>query len=385
MSGEGGRLRWTLLFGCLICALGLPAEGRGEVRSEPILSLHLEGRWDENLVDRGGDGSTLIRPGVGWRLTAPTALAELVYLPDGLFYAGGGAGRGGINQRLLGNLEIELSRRTLLRVEQRFEHAFDPTGLTRPGVVRSAGSSTYGMAQADLSHRLTSRWTLGLRAREEVVWVDAATAVNGVVHAPEAWTSLALGPRDSLALWYRFQYFDARGGVDSSSHEPRVGYGRSLARHLRLELEAGPALFTQQGESRFVPVGRASLVHRRPRLSLGATYERSLFGATGFEGAVWGDAASAVATWTPLRDLEATFVLGVFQNGAAPMEPAFVQGLAGAAVLSYALGGDLSAQLTWRRILQEQVVERDLPALDISRNILAIGLSWELGRDRRAR
>lgn len=379
-------MRWIIWIGCLCGAwLGLPAEGWGEVRSEPILSLHVEGRWDENLVDDGGDGSTLIRPGVGWRLTAPTAEAELVYLPDGLFYAGGGARRGGINQRLLGNQEIEWDRRTLLRLEQRFEQAFDPTGLTRPGVVRAAGSSTYGMAQADLSHRLTSTWTLGLGAREEVVWVDAPTAVNGAVHAPQGWSAWALGPRDTLTLWYRFQYFAARGGEDASAHEPRVGWGRTLVRHLRLELEAGPARYSEAGDSQWLPVGRASLVHRRPRLSLGVSYERSLFGATGFEGAVWGDAASVVATWLPARLLEATFVMGVFQNGAAPMEPAFVHGLAGAAVLSYALGNDLSAELTWRRIFQQQVTAGDLPALDISRNIVAIGLSWELGRDRRAR
>src|SRR5690606_37504366 len=120
------------------------------------------GRWDDNLIDDGGDVSSLVRPGIGARLRAPTALAEMIYLPDGLFYGGGGYRRGGINHRLLGSQEVRLSRRTELNFTQLFERAFDPTALSRPGVLRTSGPSSFAEFQGDASHRLAPTWTGGL-------------------------------------------------------------------------------------------------------------------------------------------------------------------------------------------------------------------------------
>lgn len=375
---------WTIPL-VLVWASLLAEPARAAARIEPILRLDLEGRWDENLLDDGGDVSSLVRPGIGARLLAPTARADLVYLPDGLFYGGGGSRRGGVNHRLVGEQEIRLSRRTELTLAQRFERAFDPTALSRPGVLRTTGESSFADLQAGLSHRLTPTWTLGAQMREEIVRVDEVAAVDGAVHAPQGWLALALGPRDTVSLWYRFQYFDEVRGPDASSHEPRLGWSRLLSRTLRLDLEGGPGRYRASGDSSWLPIGRAAISYRRPGMVVSLEYERSLFGATGFEGAVWGDSGSAVLIWAPWRRWEATFVLGAFQNGAAPDRPAFVLGWSGAASISYAITSDLRARVGWRRIFQEQVREGDLPALGISRNIVGIGLSWELGRETRER
>jgi len=368
----------------LAWAIFLSGPARAAARLEPVLRLDLEGRWDENLLEDGGDLSSLIRPGIGGRLRAPTALAEFAYQPDGLYYGGGGARRGGINHRLLGLQEIRLDRRTELVLEQRFERAFDPTALTRPGVLRTTGEASFADLRADLAHRLDRTWTVGLQMREEVVRVEEAAAADGAVHAPQAWLSRRLGPRDTLTLWYRYQLFDG-AGADASSHEPRLGWSRRLTHSLRLELEGGPARYLGGDGAAWLPVGRASLVYRRPELVLSLEYGRSLFGATGFPGAVWGDAGAAVAIIRPWRRWEAVLVAGAFRNGAAPDRPAFVVGWSGAASVSYAVTTDLRVRAGWRRIEQDQIREGDLPALGISRNIFGIGLSWELGRETRER
>gem|GEM_PF-2539856 len=353
-------------------------------RLEPVLRLDVEGRWDENLLDGGGDVSSLIRPGIGGRLEAPTAEAELVYLPDGLLFGGGGAQRGGINHRLVGLQEIRLDRRTALALEQRFERAFDPTALTRPGVLRTTGEASFADLRADFSRRLDRTWTFGVQMREEIVRVDEVAAVNGAVHAPQAWLSRALGPRDALTLWYRYQLFDGVG-ADASSHEPRLGWSHRLTRSLGLELEGGPARYLGDGETGWLPVGRAAIVYRRPELVLSLEYRRSLFGATGFPGAVWGDSGAAVAILRPWRRWEAVLVAGAFQNGAAPDRSAFVVGWSGAAAVSYDLAQGVQVRAGWRRIEQDQLGDGNLPALGISRNIVGIGLSWELGRETRER
>lgn len=375
----------TLVSSLAAIALFLPHGASGAAIIEPILRLDLEGRWDENLIDDGGDVSSLIRPGIGARLRAPTASAELVYLPDGLFYGGGGHRRGGVNHRLVGRQEMRLSRRTDLVFTERFERAFDPTALSRPGVLRTTGESSFAELQGDLTHRLARTWTGGLRLREELVRLEEAAAVNGAVHAPEGWLAWEVGPRDTISLWYRYQYFAPASGASAASHEPRFGWRHALGRYLHLDLEGGPGIYQRRGEASLLPVGRASLSHRRPGLSLSLAYERSLFGATGFRGAVWGDSATAVAVWAFARRFEATVVAGGFRNGAAPDRAAFVVGWGGAASVAYAFAPDLSLRVGWRRIFQDQIREGDLPALGISRNIFGMGLSWELGRDTRPR
>lgn len=358
---------------------------RAAARIEPLLRLDLEGRWDENLVDDGGDLSSLVRPGIGARIVSPTASAEAIYLPDGLFFAGGGERRGGVNHRLLGEQAARFGRRTELQLSERFERAFDPTALSRPGVLRTTGPSSFAEFQGDLSHRVARTWTVGLAMREEIVRVEEANTADGAVHAPGGWLAWSAGPRDTFLLLYRHQYFAFARGPDAAAHEPRLAWRHRLTRHLRFELEGGPGIYLGEAEPVAIPVGRASISHRRPGLTLSLDVERTLFGATGFRGAVWGESGAAVAIWRPARRWEATVVLGAFRNGAAPDRPAFVLGWTGAAGVSYALSPDLSVRIGWRRIVQDQLREGDLPALGISRNIVGIGLSWELGRDTRAR
>ena len=175
---------------------------------------------------------------------------------------------------------------------------------------------------------------------------------------------------------YRLQYFDTfGGGLDAYSHEPALTYARLLDRTTRLELEVGPSFFSQGEASEVVPTGRISVVHRRPFLELAAYAGRGLVGSTGFEGALWADAAGGSAIWRITEPLRIGLAVGVFRNGRAPADDSFVEGFAGELSAEYAIWRDLSAEVAWRRVAQINLVGDE--AIDLSRNIFAVGLTWQ--------
>lgn len=359
----------------LAAALLGPAPAQAGSVDGPIARLRVEGRYDQNLMEGGGDGAGLLQPMFGWRLQSPTTELEASYAADLIGYAHGGAERGGVNHRLRGLEEFQLDRRTVIVLRQGAERVYDPTALSRPGVVRAAGTSTYAEGQFDLQHRLTYRWTGGLRYRAEVATLEAENAVDGAVHAPGAWASWAWSRRDVIGGGYRLQYFDTFGaGLDAYSHEPTLTWARVLGVATRLELEAGPAIFSQGDQQAVVPTGRVSVTHRRPRLELSAYAGRGLVGSTGFEGALWADAAGGHAIWRIAEPLRAGVALGVFRNGRAPSGDSFVEGFAGELSVEYALWRELAAEAAWRRVAQINLVGDE--AIDLSRNIFAVGLTW---------
>ncbi len=372
---DGVRLSGLL---CLLIVVLAPGEAAARWKNGPTLQLRVEGRFDSNLLEGGSDGSSLVQPGLGWKFASPTTTIDALYLFELVSYAHAGPGRGGVNQRALGGQHFELSRRTSLDLQQTFERAYDPTALSRAGVVRAPGTSTYGRADFDLAHRLAPTWSGGLRLSEEVAQLDAPSTIDGAVHAPAAWLSHAWSRRDSSRLQYRLQYFQSFGASDASSNEISASYRRTLTKSTIFEVEAGPAFYTAGGRTRALPWGRLSIDRVWPRFNLGLTLERSLFGSTGFEGALWGEGATGVLNWRIAEPLRATLALGVYRNGTAPDAPAFVQGFGGAAVLEYALGGDLVAQAAWRRVAQSGLLAGAPLAVDLSRNVFAVGVAWHL-------
>ncbi len=342
----------------------------------PIARLRVEGRYDQNLIDGGGDAAGSLQPMFGWRLQDPTTEIEASYAADLIGYAQGGAGRGGVNHRLRGYEEFQIDRRTVLVLRQGAERVYDPTALSRPGVVRAAGTSTYGEAQFDLQHRLTPRWTGGVGYRAEVATLEAANAVDGAVHAPGAWAHYSLTRRDIVGGTYRLQYFDTLGGgVDAYSHEPALTYVRLLTPTTRLEVEAGPAVYAQGPVNGLVPRARIGFSHRRPRLTLAGWAERGLVGSTGFEGALWTENAGASAIWRVAEPFRVSVATALFRNGRAPDDRSFVEGFAGELGAEYALMQDLSLEVAWRRVAQINLVGEE--AIDLSRNIFAVGLTWQ--------
>lgn len=378
MGGRSSVRRRTSIRACLagaVAALLGPSPAAAGTVHGPIARLRVEGRWDENLIEGGGDGAGLVQPMLGWRLQNPTTELEASYAADVIGYADGGLERGGVNHRLRGVQEHHFDRRTVLLIREGVERVYDPTTLSRPGVVRAAGTSLYGEGQVDLQHRLTARWTGGLRYRAEIATLDAPNAVDGAVHAPGAWATRAIGPRDFVGGSYRLQWFDTfHGGVDATSHEPMLGWTHLLDRGTRLEAEAGPAFFAQGGERAVAPVGHLGVVHRRPRLEIAGSLSRSLVGSTGFEGALWSEALSGVAIWRASAPLRLGLALGLFRNGRAPHGDAFVEGFAGEVSAEWLFSDDLVAEIAWRRVAQINLVGDE--AIDLSRNIFAVGLTW---------
>lgn len=367
----------SLVAACLLGLL-IPGGATAAVQAEPLLRMRVEGRYDSNLAEGGSDGTGLLQPSVGLRLRAPTWTASGLYTFEHLRYADEGEGRGGSNHRVAGVQRVDLSRRTGLALRQDFEHAYDPTSLSRAGVVRAVGASTYLAGEAELAHRLSPRWTLGLSLREELALLEAESAVDGAVHSPGASLTYALSRLDTFRIDYRFQAFDAFGEGTSLANEGRLRYERRLTVFSHFGIEAGPALYRNGGVETWIPVGAADLSFRRRGVAFTLRYDRGLTGATGFPGALWADAISATAGWRISRPLRLSLGAVAFRNGEAPAESSFVEGLAGAAVLDYALNEQFSVQGVWRRVAQSGYRSSDFDFTDIDRNIVAIGLTWRL-------
>lgn len=365
------------LFGIgLAASLLLPLSAAAKWQSGPLAKVRLEGRYDHNVIEGAGDGSSLVQPMVGWRLRNPVTELEATYGVDVIRYLHDGPGRSGWNHRIQAGQDFRLDRRTELTFQQRAERVYDPTALTRTGVVRAAGESTYGMVEGNLSHRFHPRWTGGIRYRGEVSLLDVEGAIDGAVHAPAAWAVWNWTRRDLVGIQYRYQFFDTFQGVDGGAHEPTLSYARLLGPTTRLELSAGPAIYTQEGETSLLPRGKVEAVHRRPRMTFSAGYERALVGSTGFEGALWSDSVAASAGWRVSRPLVLTAAGGWFRNGRAPDGRAFVDGFATALGVRYAIDRDFGVEAAWRRMVQENLVDGE--AIDLSRNVFAIGLTWQL-------
>lgn len=380
MAPRRSTLRALLGF-ALGATLAIPLPAEAGWQSGPVARVRVEGRYDQNLMEGGGDGSSLLQPMFGWKLRDPTTDLQATYSADVISYMQGGPGRGGVNHRLRGDEQFQLDRRTVIAFSQGGERVYDPTSLSRPGVVRAAGTTTYGWGQADLIHKLTPRWTTGLRYRGEVSALEAPDSVDGAVHAPSAWADWAWTRRDTVGIQYRWQYFDAfSGGIDGSSQEPSLSYARMLGRYTRLEVEAGPAIYTEQGVTTAVPRGGVEFLHRTPRITIAAAYGRNLVGSTGFEGALWSDNLTGSVVWRISEPLRAGAAAGLFRNGRAPDDRAFVNGWASELSLEYALGRDWGTEVAWRRVAQMNLVEGE--AVDLSRNIFAVGLTWQFNGGR---
>lgn len=365
------------LFGLgLAASLLLPLPAAAKWQSGPLARVRIEGRYDHNVMEGAGDGSSLVQPMVGWRLRNPVTELEATYGLDRVQYLHDGPGRSGWNHRFHGVQDFRLDRRTTLTFEQRAERVYDPTALTRTGVVRAAGESSYGMVTGDFTHRFDPRWTGGIGYRGEVSLLDAPGAIDGAVHAPHAWATWSWTRRDLFGLHYRHQYFDSFDGIDGNSHEPTLSYARLLDPTTRLEIAAGPAFYSQEGETKAIPKGRVLLSHLRPRMDFSTGYERTLVGSTGFEGALWSDSIFATAGWRVSRPLTLTAAGGWFRNGRAPDDRAFVEGFAVALGARYAINRDFGVEAAWRRMVQETLVDGE--AVDLSRNVFAIGLTWQL-------
>lgn len=351
----------------------LAAQAGAAIRGGPTVGLRAEARWDEDRIDGEADGAGMVQPGFGWWLRDPTTSVDVTWTSDLVGYARGRS-TGGVNHRLLAAEEFRLDPRTTLRLGQAAERVYDPTALRRAGVVRAAGTTTWGEAELELEHRLSPRWNVGTGYRGGVALLEAREAIDGAVHAPSGFASFALGPHTTATLRYRFQIFDSFRGRDASSHDPAVGWIHRIGPGTRIELEAGPALFAQEGERRIEPIGAATLHHRTRRLELHGRVERGLVGSTGFDGAILAEILGAAGGYRIAGPLRIDVALGLFRNGRAGEGAPFAEGFASEVGVEWRIDRYLAAELAWRRV--EQLGLDSAEAIDLSRSIFALGLSW---------
>ena len=370
----GGRRRAGAAAAGVVLAL---AQGAGAATvSEPLARFGLEERYDQDLVATGGGASTLLQPSLGWRLRDPTTVVEAAYAADLYMFGGYGDARLAANHRLEGEQRFALDRGTTLVLRQGGERVFDPTALSRPGVPRTASEVTYLEGDAAVDHRLARRLSAGAGYRIERAWFDEEAAVDGTVHAPRGSLTYRVGRRDDASARYRLQVFDVDRGADGLSHEPSVAWRRRLLALTHLELEAGPSIHAEQeGAYRADPRGRALLVHERRHVTFQASLERVLVGAAGFPGAVWADTAFGLVTWRPAAPLTLSGGVGAYRNLSAPAQDEVAKGIGAEVKARFHLGDGFVAHAALRHVTQE---DRSGIGVDLSRNIFAAGVGWQL-------
>jgi hypothetical protein len=338
----------------------------------PTASLAVEGRYDQDLAGEGGGASTMLAPGLGLRVGAPTFDLAAAYSVDVHAYARLGPDAAGENHRVRASQLVALDRRTELRLSETGQRVYDPTEIARPGVVLFGGAVTWLQGDGELSHRFSERVTGAVGLGAERANFDAPSARDGGTLAPRAAATLAVSARDTATLRYRLQLFSWTGGT-SRSHEPALAWTHRFARHLRLTLEAGPTLLDQDGGTSARAAGGAHVSWRRPRFELAAGASRGLVGAAGLEGPLEADVAHASAGYRLSRPLSVLVAGAVYRNGRTGSGERVATGAAGEARVEWELGEEFVARLSARRVAQDEAAG---VGVSLSRNIFAAGLAW---------
>lgn len=237
----------------------LPARAAASVQMEPVARLALEGGYDSNVAfdGRGGEMAR-VSPDLGLQFRDHTWQLRTSYGVD-LFHYPSRPDEQVLNQRGAIELDSRLSRRTELSLDGLISYAPDPIGIARLGYVVSDGEALLWRGDAKLSWRWTPRLTVAATYRERA----ARLASRGVaLHAPGAEAAWRLDERTEVGTSYRFDAFQRLGEATEeagNAHEA-LAFGRwRWTRRLRLEAEAGPALWNGREGPAVVPVAAVAL------------------------------------------------------------------------------------------------------------------------------
>jgi hypothetical protein len=225
---------------------------------EPVARLALEGGYDSNVAfDGRGSEMARVSPDLGLQFRDHTWTFRTVYGVD-LFHYTGRTEQEVVNQRGGVELDMRLTERTELELDGLVSYAPDPIGIARLGYVVSDGDALLWRGDAKLSWRMTPRLTLAATYRERAARLDG----RGVaLHAPGAEAGWRLDERTEVGASYRFDAFQRLGDAPEAgnAHEA-LAFGRwRWTRRLRLEAEAGPALWNGREGPAVVPVAAVSL------------------------------------------------------------------------------------------------------------------------------
>ena len=363
-----------------VLAAGLCAGARtaASVQVEPVARLTLEGGYDSNVLydGRGGDNLGIVSPDLGLRLRNHTWAFGIEGGGDLLMYAQ----RRSTpiwNQRGRVDLSARLDPRLTLESDLSATYAPDPIGLAKLGIFGRTGSALIGSGSARVGWRLDHEWRLAATLSEHVVRFDDATGAAS--HAPGLEATKALHERLEVGGGYRAEIFQGLGpgSVDGLAHEFQAVARYRWTRHVSLEAQAGPTLWTSSANSgtqvlpqaavQLLAMGRRGdgvRVTLRHGVGLGNLATPGLF-----------DAAEAAFTVRLGRSFLAHADGGLWRSGEIPWGANAVVGYGMEGELAWLMGGGVRLAFAASRFARA-----DTSVTTFNRNIVGLRLGWELRR-----
>ncbi len=355
----------------LACATG---SGASTV-TEPIARLSLEGGYDSNALyeGRGGDSVGRVSPDVGLRARDHLWTAAATYGADWIRYERFAPG-GVWNHRLRLDVDARPSRRSTVSVEGRGGYAYDPVGLSLLGIFRTGRQSAWtALGRGRATYRIAERVDGAVTAEERLVRFDDRT--GGAVHSAGGTVTWRWTPRLSVGGTYRisaFQTFLANGQEVALANalEGRAEY--ALARHVRLEAEAGPALWTGPGAHALVPEATATLLVMERHDALRVALHRGLgIGSTAAPGIVTSFEIGGLHRIG--REWELRGAGGLWHSGRVPSGADPVLGYAVSAEMARRFGRDLRIG-----VAASHFDRLDVRSAALARTTVGLRVAWEL-------
>jgi hypothetical protein len=362
----------------LALAAGAGSAG-AETPPEPYAGVTIEQLYDSNVMNsHGADMVTRVTPRLGVYLESPVMELSAEYRVGLHAYAFGTA-EGSVNHRGSLRLRRDVSRRLEVHAGAIFLRADDPVLLDRANVAVPHGGFTDLEVMGGLAWKATRRLSLEGEYNFRLSRFDAADAVDGEEHRLDLRGRQRLTRRLDLTIGARGQHFvshamDADLGTAAGAV---AGLKWQLTHLFRIEGEAGPVWFVDEGEWTWSALARGTYTAQRTRFSLiGA---RDLYGGTGAQGAVWAESLQLGASWLATRHLFFRVRGGVYRTGAAPDEATSASGLVGHADAGWILNRHLRIDLYAEHRAQD--TEGGTTFGDIHRTVAGIRLVAVAGSD----
>lgn len=353
------------------------ARSAASVQVEPIARLSVEGGYDSNVLydGRGGDNLGRVSPDVGVRLRDHTWALALQGGGDLLMYEQRSSSPIW-NQRGRLELRSRLDPRTTLESDLDATYAPDPIGLAKLGIFGRTGAALIGNGSARFAWRLDHEWTVAGTLAEHLVRFDDATGAAS--HEPGVEVTKAVHERLDVGGAYRLDYFQGfdPGSHDAIAHELQAVVRYRWARHLTLEAQAGPTLWTPfAGSTQVLPQAAVQLVARGRRddaVRLGVRHGVGLGNL-----ATPGLFDSFEAAFS--KRLGRSFIVhadgGLWRSGDIPWGANSVIGYGVEGEIAWLLGNGVRLGLAGSRFARA-----DTTVTTFNRNIVGLRLGWEYRR-----
>jgi hypothetical protein len=361
------------IVAALLCGA---ARSAASVQVEPTARLSLEGGYDSNVLydGRGGDNLGRFSPDLGLRLRDHTWTLGLQGGGDLLMYQQRRS-TPVWNQRGRMDLQARLSPRLTLESNVAGTYAPDPIGLAKLGIFGRTGSALIGNGSARVSWRLDHDWQVAGTLSEAVVrFYDGTGAAS---HEPGVEATRRLHERLEVGGGYRLDVFQGfgRGSQNGLAHELQGIARYRLGRHLTLEAEAGPALWSSSAGQGFQVVPQAAVQllafgRRGDGLRLTARHGVGL-GNLATPGLF--DSAEAAFSVRLGRSFLAHADGGLWRSGQIPWGANGVIGYGVEGEIAWLVGNGVRLGLAGSRFARA-----DTTVTTFNRNIVGLRLGWEL-------